>query len=260
MAYIKTPTVFLPFITTTYAPLLECDYNLHKSNSTYFTDLDASRSHLLSRLCYDGLRVVERELSAEGKPGMMAAIIGSVTTSFKKEIRIFQQYEVWSRILTWDRKWLYIVTYFVQKGSVKPRGFATGTTSNNHAPRSAHSRKKSNVTEPVIFATAVSKYVFKKGRLTVPPEGLLRASGLLGDGAMSTPDSKLKVIEGTKCNSNSEVFAMIENERLRGMKYAESWSELDYLHEGFLREDETSNGAAAIGQSNDIAGDGFSFT
>lgn len=83
---------------------------MHKSNSTYFTDLDASRSYLLSALCYDGLVTVDRELAAEGKKGMLAAIIGSVTTSFKKEIRIFQEYEVWSRILTWDRKWLYIVT------------------------------------------------------------------------------------------------------------------------------------------------------
>ena len=96
--------VFLPFITTTHAPLFECDYNLHKSNSTYFTDLDASRSHLLSALCYTGFRRADRELTAEGKSGMLAAIIGSVTTSFKREIPIFQQYEVWSRILTWDQK------------------------------------------------------------------------------------------------------------------------------------------------------------
>ncbi|KAH2001046.1 hypothetical protein KXV97_007163 [Aspergillus fumigatus] len=87
----KTPTVFLPSITSTYAPLFECDYIMHKSNSTYFTDLDASRSYLLSALCYDGLVTVDRELAAEGKKGMLAAIIGSVTTSFKKEIRIFQE-------------------------------------------------------------------------------------------------------------------------------------------------------------------------
>lgn len=55
---------------------------MHKSNSTYFTDLDASRSYLLSALCYDGLVTVDRELAAEGKKGMLAAIIGSVTTSF----------------------------------------------------------------------------------------------------------------------------------------------------------------------------------
>jgi hypothetical protein len=216
-------------------------------------------------LCYNGLRTVERELAAEGKLGMMVAIIGSVTTSFKKEIRIFQQYEVWSRILSWDRKWLYIVTYFVQKGSVEPGEFAMGTLPNDHVPGSAHSKHKSKVTPPVIFATAVSKYVFKKGRLTVPPERLLRASGLLGHGpstggsSTSAPDMKSKDMEGTNCSSGSDVYGMIEKERLRGMKYVESWNKLDGLNEEFLREDETIDGIVALGRSSDITRDIFLF-
>lgn len=180
------PLVFLPCITTTYTSLLEADYNLHKSNSTYFTDLDASRSHLLSYLCHRGVFVVDQELVAEGNRGIMAAIIGSVTTSFKKEIRIFQQYEVWSRILTWDRKWLYIVTHFLQKGSVKQIDLDThkismGNTFGNCGVTTKSQKSKEKPVQPVVFATSVSKYVFKKGRLTVAPERLLRASGLLGE-------------------------------------------------------------------------------
>ncbi|KAB8228448.1 uncharacterized protein BDW43DRAFT_291400 [Aspergillus alliaceus] len=83
---IKRPTVFLPFITITYAPLLEYDYNFHKSNSTYITDLDASRSNLLSCLCFQGLWALDHDLTVEGKRGMIAAIIGSVTMSFKKRL------------------------------------------------------------------------------------------------------------------------------------------------------------------------------
>ncbi|GME27100.1 uncharacterized protein LTHEOB_11190 [Neofusicoccum parvum] len=37
--------LFLPAISATRAPLTECDYNFHKSNSTYFTDLDISRGN-----------------------------------------------------------------------------------------------------------------------------------------------------------------------------------------------------------------------
>lgn len=266
---IKTPTVFLPFITTTYAPLLECDYNLHKSNSTYFTDLDASRSHLLSCLCFQGLRALDHDLTVEGKRGMIAAIIGSVTTSFKKEIRIFQQYEVWSRILTWDRKWLYIVTHFVQKGSVSPRGFAMdklprGQNSENIAGSGNVSEGgRVNPGQPVVFATAVSKYVVKKGRFTVPPERLLRASGLLGDGVSPDPGMEVKDMEGPECQKDhvngSDVRDIIEKERLKGLKYAESWAELESLHDEFLGEEEATNGVVALGRLNDIAGGGFSF-
>src|SRR5436190_19040760 len=35
---------------STRAPLLEIDYNRHQSNSTYFTDLDASRTGLVTAL------------------------------------------------------------------------------------------------------------------------------------------------------------------------------------------------------------------
>lgn len=38
--------LFMPSILDTRPTLLECDFNLHKSNSTYFTDLDIARSHL----------------------------------------------------------------------------------------------------------------------------------------------------------------------------------------------------------------------
>ncbi|KAE8389575.1 hypothetical protein BDV23DRAFT_157014 [Aspergillus alliaceus] len=250
----KTPAVFLPSITSTYAPLLECDYNLHKSNSTYFTDLDASRSYLLSYLCYDGLAKVDRELAAEGKKGMLAAIIGSVTTSFKKEIRIFQEYEVWSRIITWDRKWLYIVTHFVQKGSVKPAGYVAAS-STRLGLKSSGGESKTGSTQPIIFATSVSKYVFKKGRLTIPPERLLRASGLLehgGDNGVRGKDMD-RSVDGHKSASDSTLPEHIELERLKGMVYAESWNRLDSLHEQLLKEDEISEGVLAIDHVGDIS-------
>ncbi|KAH1415431.1 hypothetical protein KXV70_003502 [Aspergillus fumigatus] len=218
----KTPTVFLPSITSTYAPLFECDYIMHKSNSTYFTDLDASRSYLLSALCYDGLVTVDRELAAEGKKGMLAAIIGSVTTSFKKEIRIFQEYEVWSRILTWDRKWLYIEVDRRIQMPLWPTGYFCYID------------------------------VFKKGRLTIPPERILRASGLMGQ---DNKEEKREVLPNNVQGhtSDSGVPEDIESEHLKGMKYAESWNQLDSLHEELLKQDELVNGVLALNHFGDIS-------
>ncbi|CDM32766.1 unnamed protein product [Penicillium roqueforti FM164] len=267
------PLVFLPCVTTTYTPLLEADYNLHKSNSTYFTDLDASRSHLLSYLCCRGVSLVDQELVAGGRRGIMAAIIGSVTTSFKMEIRIFQQYEVWSRILTWDQKWLYIVTHFVQKGSVKQIDLVTHTLSTGSisggCARAESENSRDKPARPVIFATSVSKYVFKKGRLTVAPERLLRASGLLGEsrkmGYLPAQHQGLRPrsVEATMNNINEngaiEIGQVIEKERLKGMKYANAWAELDPLHEELLGESETSDCVPTIGHFGDIAGYGISY-
>ncbi|KAH3061135.1 hypothetical protein KXW16_000840 [Aspergillus fumigatus] len=218
----KTPTVFLPSITSTYAPLFECDYIMHKSNSTYFTDLDASRSYLLSALCYDGLVTVDRELAAEGKKGMLAAIIGSVTTSFKKEIRIFQEYEVWSRILTWDRKWLYIEVDRRIQMPLWPTGYFCYID------------------------------VFKKGRLTIPPERILRASGLMGQ---DNKEEKREVLPNNVQGhtSDSGVPEDIESEHLKDMKYAESWNQLDSLHEELLKQDELVNGVLALNHFGDIS-------
>ncbi|KAH2768592.1 hypothetical protein KXV94_000292 [Aspergillus fumigatus] len=221
------------------------------SNSTYFTDLDASRSYLLSALCYDGLVTVDRELAAEGKKGMLAAIIGSVTTSFKKEIRIFQEYEVWSRILTWDRKWLYIVTHFVQKGSAKPTGYLIAKSTRLDLRRSTE-ESRCHSGQPVIFATSISKYVFKKGRLTIPPERILRASGLMGQ---DNKEEKREVLPNNVQGhtSDSGVPEDIESERLKGMKYAESWNQLDSLHEELLKQDELVNGVLALNHFGDIS-------
>jgi hypothetical protein len=234
--------------------MLEADYNLHKSNSTYFTDLDASRSHLLSYLCYIGVSVVDQELTAEGKHGILAAIIGSVTTSFKKEIRIFQQYEVWSRILTWDKKWLYIVTHFVQKGSVKHKCFVTNMLSGEHKCENcgdfARNSNRASAMRPVIFATSVSKYVFKKGRFTVAPERLLRASGLLGEIDRM----------GGEAMDGTAIAQAVENQRLNGLKYAKAWDELGSLHTEFAGDHETGDCIPAIGHFDDISGYGLSYS
>jgi hypothetical protein len=47
---VSSKLLLLPAITSSRSPLTECDINLHKSNSTYFSDLDISRSNLVMLL------------------------------------------------------------------------------------------------------------------------------------------------------------------------------------------------------------------
>ncbi|KAJ5578151.1 uncharacterized protein N7459_007115 [Penicillium hispanicum] len=161
-----THPVFVPCGISSRTPLLETDYNMHKSNSTYFSDLDVSRTALVTRLYSPGVGMVSKELdqeflAASQKEGKkpprrlpVMVVLGSVYCSFKREIKPFEQYEMHSRVISWDKKWLYILTTFV-----RPAKRAGG--------------------QKTLLATGLSKYVVKKGRLTVSPERILRTGGFL---------------------------------------------------------------------------------
>lgn len=192
-----TPTtgpsaLFLPMKIASRVPLMDVDYNLHKSNSTYFADLDMARLHLLTGLISSGMNKTGKEL---GRSWPVAIILGSVSCTFRREIKPYEGFEVWSRILCWDRKWLYVISHFVKRGSVRPKGYLLQPWRNAKLVKSQHAKKKSatnepsaanangavtkTATNPAVFASSIAKYVFKHGSLTIPPERILQSSNLL---------------------------------------------------------------------------------
>lgn len=273
----EVPLVFLPIITKTKVPFLEGDFNLHKSNSTYFTDLDSSRSLLLSFLVFHGMSKTHKELAAKGKSGVMTAMLGSTYTHFKREIPTGYPYEVWSRILTWDQKWLYIVTHFVRKGKIVPKASVTDVINDRKADaKDAESSKKSfktpkilsqNDVESSVFATSISKCVFKKGRMTVSPERVLAESGLLSSATsdksaidLTGPQNCINVEpkdllqkETTTQYSNNELGEEIEQERTKGMRFAYLLSELEDLQGHLLKDKELSNGVITLGTFSELS-------
>ena len=102
-------------------------------------------------------------------------MLGAVSCSFRKEVKPYQPYEIWTRVLSWDRKWLYLVTHFVFKDAVKPKGYSLYPGQNSKK----RGRKELINMEDAIIASALSRCVFKKGRLTISPENMLKMSGLL---------------------------------------------------------------------------------
>lgn len=135
--------------------------------------------------------------------------LGAVSCSFRKEIKPYEQYEMWTRVLTWDQKWFYIVTHFVRKDAAKPTGISLYPSQQSRLARlkstlAARSRGTEEKTRPVIYASALSKCVFKKGRITIAPQVMLEASGLLPprpDNAPlsreGSPDPMLEVLSGS---------------------------------------------------------------
>jgi len=85
----------------------------------------------------------------------MYVALAGVTCLFRREIKPYENYEVWTRVLGWDGKWFWVVSHFV-------------------SPKATTSDGKRKV-----FASALSKYVFKVGRKTIAPEVVLEEGGVL---------------------------------------------------------------------------------
>ena len=134
---------------------------------------------------------MRKKLATEGDKGGLGIILGGVHCSFRREIKPFQGYEIWSRLLTWDRKWIYIINHFVEKGSTQPKGYTLqpwrklkGHRGKKNVDEKALEQqttdaKESVSTAPKIFASSIAKYVFKVGRRTIPPVQMLEAGGLV---------------------------------------------------------------------------------
>ncbi|KAL8992248.1 MAG: hypothetical protein Q9169_007250 [Polycauliona sp. 2 TL-2023] len=190
--------LFRPLILASRVAPLECDYNLHKSNSTYFADFDIGRMHLLMCLCRRGIFKTGLDLwEKDGRKGpkRLGIMMGGVNINFRREIKPGQAFEMWTRVLTWDRKWIYTITHFVKKGAVKPKGWLLQPWRNNDKTQThlveevgqgrnggegkEEGNDKRQSTHPAVFATGIAKYVAKRGRLTIPTELILQNSGLL---------------------------------------------------------------------------------
>ena len=179
-------------------------------------------------------------LDKEGKvvKGSFGIGLGAVFCSFRREIAPLQGYEMWSRILAWDRKWLYIITHFVVKGKVKPTSW-DGKKVGPTRPKIVRSEDGKEVKDEdwskYIFATAISKYVFKLGRFTVHPALVIEAGGFLperpGEGwrggpeGVGTPDDLGEIDENGEWD-----WRRVEYERRKGMEFAQHFAALDGIN------------------------------
>ncbi|KAL4811791.1 hypothetical protein BDW67DRAFT_189309 [Aspergillus spinulosporus] len=112
----QPPKVFSYLITTHRNHPIDCDYNLHKSNSTFFADLDINRAQLLIRLFGgfprwkpDTATTTSDQIEAKTKDRSLNVALGGVSSFFKREIKPLQVFEIWSRVLSWDEKWVMLL-------------------------------------------------------------------------------------------------------------------------------------------------------
>jgi len=142
--------VYKSTVIKTFTPFLEMDLYLHKSNSTYFSDMDISRTDLMTTV----LKRFYQKFNDPDLPPLkpwqfIYSPLGSTNMVFRKEIKGYTPYEVKSFIIGWTNKWLFVLSVFQSAG---------GKT---------------------IYAYGLSKYVLKQGRKTISPQTAIEFCGLL---------------------------------------------------------------------------------
>lgn len=107
--------------------------------------------------------------------------VGGVSCTFKKELKPYEPYEIWTRVLSWDEKWVYIVTHFVKAGVMTPSRYSLYPQQNGSGDRKGKPTTMLDDMEEndAVVATALSRCVFKQGGKTISPTVMLRLSGLL---------------------------------------------------------------------------------
>lgn len=218
------PRLFSYLITSCTTPAIDCDYNLHKSNSTFFSDVDINRTQLMCSLFKHVLSKSSLIDRPEGRKYPIVMALGGTSCIFKREIKPLQKFEIWSRVLAWDDKWVYVVSYFV--------------SAKKSASKQAPSPKNGNInslSNGDILASCIARYVFKDRRVTVRPETIIQECGLL-------PNSELKEKKQGQSGTQWSV-AGFDQERLKGLQVASKFSELETLPTMFDSSDESVLGS-----------------
>ncbi len=216
-----------------------------------------SRTHLVSYLFRPSMRRLTHNTRSRfildprtGEPmrGPLGILLGSVQCSFHREVGPYQRYEVWSKVLCWDRKWVYIVTHWLPRGTAVPTswldpGFGRRRVRGQADPQGGWERK--------ILATAISKYVFKVGRFTVHPARILDDAGMLPErpgGWIEGGEEQLGDMEADLSDVDLAVegewdWRRVEAQRRKGMETAAKFHAVDEAKSLF---DGGTNGALAL--------------
>jgi hypothetical protein len=255
---VKPEQLFQPIITSSRVPLVEIDVFLHKSNSTYFADVDVARVHLVTTLFGNGIFKFRGSTTMNGlsgkKTSKLTLALGAVSCSFRRELLPYESYDMYTRILAWDEKWFYMVTHFIKKSAkLAPRENTLYPFQNVKATRKSNaplintgdgpSSDLKDARSP-IAASALSKVVFKDGRRTLTPQYILELSELIptrqsedGEARSHSTDSKnLKSPDATGDEGSAWTWEKMESERLRGMEQVKHLVDQAALEQEFAPE------------------------
>lgn len=94
----------------------DLDTNLHMNNGRYLTLMDLGR---LDLLLHNG--AVPHVLKQKWYPVLAGTLI-----RFRRPLNLFQKFEIRTRIVTWDVKWVYLEQTILRKGDLVLQAYLKG--------------------------------------------------------------------------------------------------------------------------------------
>lgn len=94
----------------------DLDTNLHMNNGRYMTLLDLGRLDLLLR-------------TGAAKPAFRKRwypVLAAAQFRYRKPLNLFQRFEIRTRIVSWDEKWVYIEQKMLRRGKVVTHALLKG--------------------------------------------------------------------------------------------------------------------------------------
>lgn len=94
----------------------DLDTNLHMNNGRYLTLLDLGRLDLLLRI-------------GAARPALRRnwyPVLAAVQLRFKRPLNLFQRFDIRTRLVSWDRKWVYLEQRILCKGRVVTHALLKG--------------------------------------------------------------------------------------------------------------------------------------
>lgn len=91
----------------------DCDINFHMNNGRYLSFMDLGRTHLMAQL-----RVISAILRNRWMPVLAAAEI-----TFIRSLAPFQKFDLVTRVVTWDDKYIYLEQKFERRGTLCAHAF-----------------------------------------------------------------------------------------------------------------------------------------
>ncbi|KAJ6572156.1 hypothetical protein B0H19DRAFT_937248, partial [Mycena capillaripes] len=139
----------------------DCDYNFHMTNSAYPKILDMVR-----------MKAALEHFPAYLRTGGFLVLAGT-HFDFIREIPLLTKYEARVSIASWDDKWLYLIARFVTfPGKKKTLDDRSGSQTSLAPliPLKEHDGA-------IVHCVSINQFVFKLGRMTVPPALALACDG-----------------------------------------------------------------------------------
>jgi acyl-CoA thioesterase FadM len=94
----------------------DLDTNLHMNNGRYLTLMDLGRLDLLLR---NG--AIRHVVAQRWYP-----VLGGCLVRFRRPLNLFQRFEIRTRIVTWDEKWVYLEQRILRNGDPALQAYLKG--------------------------------------------------------------------------------------------------------------------------------------